>query len=101
MSKLGKRLLEAAKEARAIARGEADASTYKVFVPPRIDVKAIRARRGLTQKEFAARYCLNVASLRDWEQGRFSPDPAVRAYLTIIDRDPEAVEKALAKQRAA
>jgi putative transcriptional regulator len=40
-------------------------------------------------------------SRRDWEQGRFSPDPTVRAYLTIIDRDPEAVEKALTRKPAA
>jgi putative transcriptional regulator len=97
MSNLGKRLVKSAKEARAIARGEADASTYKVFVPAKIDVKAIRTRRGLTQEEFCSKYGLSVASLRDWEQGRFSPDPTARAYLTIIDRAPEAVEEALAR----
>ncbi|MGA2293229.1 helix-turn-helix domain-containing protein [Bradyrhizobium sp.] len=97
MSSLGKRLVKSAKEARTIARGEADASTYKVFVPAKIDVKAIRARRGLTQEEFCMKYGLGIASLRDWEQGRFSPDPTARAYLTIIDRAPEAVEKALTK----
>jgi putative transcriptional regulator len=43
MSNLGKRLIKSAKEARAIARGETDASTYKIFVPAKIDVKAIRA----------------------------------------------------------
>jgi putative transcriptional regulator len=97
MSSLGKRLIKSAKEGRAIARGETDAATYKVFVPAKIDVKAIRRRRGLTQEEFCIRYGLSVASLRDWEQGRFSPDPTARAYLTIIDRAPEAVERALTK----
>lgn len=101
MSSLGKRLIKSAKEARAIARGEADASTYKVFVPAKIDVKAIRTRRGYTQEEFCIRYGLSVASLRDWEQGRFAPDATARAYLTIIDRAPEAVEKALARHEAA
>jgi len=101
MSSLGKKLIQSAKEGRAIARGEADTSTYKVFVPATIDVKAIRARRGLTQEEFCIRYGLSVASLRDWEQGRFSPDPTARAYLTIIDRAPEAVEEALTKHDAA
>jgi putative transcriptional regulator len=101
MSSLGKKLLQSAKEARAIARDETDPSTYKVFVPAKIDVKAIRSRRGLTQEEFCLRYGLSVASLRDWEQRRFSPDPTARAYLTIIDRAPEAVEAALAKYEAA
>jgi putative transcriptional regulator len=101
MSKLGKKLIRSAKEGRAIARGEADSSTYKILVPSMIDVKAIRARRGLTQEEFCIRYGLSVASLRDWEQGRFSPDPTARAYLTVIDRAPDAVERALAKDEAA
>lgn len=101
MSSLGKRLIQSAKEGRAIARGEADVATYRVFVPPTIDVKAIRARRGLTQEEFCMRYALSVASLRDWEQGRFSPDPTARAYLTIIDRAPAAVEQALTEHEAA
>jgi putative transcriptional regulator len=58
MSKLGKKLIKAAKEGRAIARGEADPATYKVFVPAKIDVKAIRAKTGLTQEEFCFRYAL-------------------------------------------
>jgi hypothetical protein len=44
MSTLGKRLIKAAKEGRAISRGEADPATYKTFVPAKIDVKAIRAQ---------------------------------------------------------
>ena len=101
MSSLGKRLVQTAKEARSIARGTADPATYEVFVPTQIDVKAIRSRRGLTQEEFCLRYGLSVASLRDWEQGRFAPDQTARSYLTIIDRAPEAVEKALALGDAA
>ena len=34
-------------------------------------------------------------SLQEWEQGRRRPESAVRAYLTVMDRNPEAVEKAL------
>ena len=34
-------------------------------------------------------------SLQEWEQGRRRPESSVRAYLTVIDRNPEAVEKAL------
>ena len=98
MSTLGKRLIKAAREGRAIARGEADPATYKTFVPAKIDVKAIRKRTCLTQEEFSIRYAISLASLRDWEQGRFSPDPTARAYLTIIDRDREAVEKALTRK---
>ena len=96
MTKAGERLIEAAREAIAIARGEADPSTYVVHMPPEIDVKAIRRRKRMTQVEFAMRYRLNVARLRDWEQGRSRPDSAARAYLTVIEKEPEAVERALA-----
>jgi putative transcriptional regulator len=101
MSTLGKKLIKAAKEGRAIARGEADPATYKTFVPAKIDVKAIRAKTGLTQEEFSVRYAISVASLPDWEQGRLSPDPTARAYLTVIDREPKAVEKALIRKAEA
>jgi putative transcriptional regulator len=60
-------------------------------------VKAIRAKTGLTQEEFSIRYAIPLATLRDWEQCRYFPDPTTRAYLTIIDRDREAVEKALTR----
>ena len=95
MSTLGQRLIKAAKEGRAIARGEADPRTYKVHVPVRVNVKAMRTRLGLTQAEFAMRYNLSVARVRDWEQGRSQPDGAMRAYLRVIEREPQAVERAL------
>jgi putative transcriptional regulator len=65
-------------------------------VPERIDVRAVRRRRGLSQAQFARRYALNPRTVQEWEQGRTEPDGAVRAYLTVIDRDSEAVERALA-----
>ena len=58
-------------------------------------VKIIRRALGLSQDEFAARYQIPIGTLRDWEQGRATPDQAARAYLKVIARNPEAVEKAL------
>lgn len=95
MSKLGKKLIAAAREGAAIARGEADPKTYKVSVPKTVDVKAMRRRLRLTQEEFAMRYNLTIARVRDWEQGRSIPDSAARAYLTVIEKEPEAVKRAL------
>jgi len=83
------------RDAVAIARGEADPSSYRLHVPPEVDVKKIRRKQRLTQVEFAARYGLNVARVRDWEQRRSHPDSAARAYLTVIAREPEAVRRAL------
>ncbi|UPT62514.1 MAG: helix-turn-helix domain-containing protein [Hyphomonadaceae bacterium JAD_PAG50586_4] len=58
-------------------------------------VKVLRRALGLTQQEFAARYQIPLGTLRDWEQGRATPDLPTRAYLKVIARDPKAVEKAL------
>jgi putative transcriptional regulator len=38
---------------------------------------------------------LNVRSLLDWEQGRRRPEIRIRAYLAVIQRDPQAVIRAL------
>ena len=41
------------------------------------------------------RYHIPLGTLRDWEQGRCEPDQPAKAYLTVIARDPEGVERAL------
>jgi len=60
-------------------------------------VRAVRARTGLSQTRFAQAYRINVARLRDLEQGRTQADSAMMAYLTVIEQEPEAVRRALAK----
>jgi putative transcriptional regulator len=82
-------------EALAYATGEADESRYRVHVPPRIDVRAIRDRLGMSQQQFAAEFGFSVNTLRHWEQGKRQPEGATRAYLLVIDRAPHAVRKAL------
>jgi putative transcriptional regulator len=58
-------------------------------------VRGVRARTGLSQDRFAKRYKINVGRLRDLEQGRTKADSALLAYLVVIDREPEAVGRAL------
>ena len=57
--------------------------------------RVIRRALELTQEEFAARYHIPLGTLRDWEQGRAEPDQPTRAYLTLIARDPERVDRML------
>ena len=57
--------------------------------------KIIRRALELTQEEFAIRYHIPLGTLRDWEQGRAQPDQPTRAYLTLIARDPDHVDRAL------
>lgn len=95
MTTFGSRLVQSAREAVAIAKGEADPATYRIHVPADIDVAGIRKALGLTQAAFAARYGFPVGTLRDLEQGRAKPDASTRAYLLVISREPEAVQRAL------
>ena len=78
------------------ARGEISLPVRIVDVPEPVDVRALRSKLGLSQSEFASQYGISRRTLQEWEQGRTSPDSAVRAYLTVIERNPRAVIEALA-----
>ena len=58
-------------------------------------VRIVRRALQLTQEEFAARYQIAIGTLRDWEQERYEPDGAAKAYLKVIAREPELVRRAL------
>ena len=94
-SQLGERLLDSLKELQAYLRGEIKLSETVYHVPPETDVRALRAKLGLSQSDFAALFGFNVRSLQDWEQGRRRPEIPIRAYLAVIQRNPEAVIRAL------
>jgi putative transcriptional regulator len=73
----------------ALARGE--------FVRVHIaDVYGIRTRMGLSHEAFAERFGLSAANLKDWESMGGVPDEAIRTYLRVIEREPEAVARAIA-----
>src|SRR5438045_1195936 len=92
-SKFGRDLVAGAKQILAHVEGRKTMREYAAAVP--IDVKGIRGRVGMSQAEFSRTFCLNHRTLQQWEQGKALPDSAVRAYLTVIDRDPRAVKAAL------
>lgn len=94
MTKAAKRILRGLAQTVDFAEGRARRG-YRVYVPDDIDVRAIRLRAGLTQAEFAARFGFSLSALRHWEQGTRTPEGPTRAYLCVISRDPEAVERAL------
>lgn len=94
MSKSGQSMLRGARQALAYARGERHG--FVAHVPEEIDVAAIRKRLGLSQGEFATRFGFKVDAIQNWEQGRRRPKGAARAFLRVIEREPEAVQRALA-----
>ena len=95
-SSLGAAIIAGFEELQAHMRGEIKLRTRVIEVPDAIDVRAILEKTGLSQTEFANRYGFSGRTLQQWEQGRQRPDSAVRAYLLVIDREPAAVQRALA-----
>ena len=62
-------------------------------------IVALRKRLRLSRQKFADRFGLDVRAVQEWEQGRRVPDRAARVLLTVIDRNPEAVIRALGEDR--
>ncbi len=81
---LGDELVTSLTEGLAILRGEAAPARFHP-PPAKVDVRAIRQRLGLTQAGFAHRFGFGLATVRDWEQGRYQPDQGARSYLLAID----------------
>jgi putative transcriptional regulator len=59
----------------------------------------IRQRLGLTQREFSRRFQIALGTLRDWEQGSRRPDSAAKAYLRVINEEPDIVAHVLHKEQ--
>ena len=82
-------------EALAHAKGgEVGAAVHQVRVPDP-DVAAIRAKSGLSQREFARSIGVAVGTLQGWEQGRRRPDGPARVLLALIEKRPAIVQDEL------
>jgi putative transcriptional regulator len=90
------RILEGLGEALAHARGEQTRMRVtRLRAKRHLDVKALRAGMGLSQSAFARRFGFNLATLRQWEQGRRYPDGPARILLRVIAVNPAVVEQAV------
>ena len=94
-TKFGRDLIGGAKQILAHIEGRKVLDEYTLASP--VDVKSIRRKVGMSQTEFGNSFCLNRRTLQEWEQGKSAPDIAVRAYLTVIERTPDAVRAALSR----
>ena len=89
------RIMEGLEDALAYADGDQSRGRETRIELPIPDVAALRAKLGFTQQEFAS-YCkVSVRTIQNWEQGRRLPEGPARVLLTIIDREPQAVRRAL------
>jgi putative transcriptional regulator len=57
--------------------------------------RTIRLAMGLTQEQFARRFEIALSTLWAWEQHTVIPDSTAKAYLRVIERNPDAVIAAL------
>ena len=58
-------------------------------------VRAIREKFGMSQQQFADFLMISVRTLQKWEQGKREPDGASHTLLRVIEKEPEAVKRAL------
>ena len=82
-------------EVLAHVRGETSLPRRIVDDPAAEHIVALRKRLKLSRKKFADRFGLDVRAVQEWEQGRRVPSRTARVLLTVIDREPEAVVRAL------
>ena len=92
---LGRDVEAALGEVLAHVRGEIQLPCRIVDDPTAERIIALRKRMRLSRQKFADRFGLDARALQDWEQGRRVPDRAARVLLTVIDREPEAVARAI------
>ncbi|HKM54771.1 MAG TPA: helix-turn-helix domain-containing protein [Isosphaeraceae bacterium] len=89
----GQRMIASAKQALAFANDENNGCV--VHIPDEINTARIRKKINMSHSQFAAYFGVSVRTLQEWEQGRVVPSGAARAFLTVIDREPDAVRRGL------
>jgi putative transcriptional regulator len=94
-TEFGRNLIAALKEVRAHRKGEIALPTREIAEMPAARVKQIRKSVASSPKEFARRFGVPARTVEGWEQGK-RVDVAARVLLTVIEKNPKAVEKALA-----
>ena len=94
-SRVGHEIETALGEVLAHVRGEVELPCRVIDDPSAERIRALRKRLRLSRERFAERFGLDARAIQDWEQGRRVPDRAARVLLTVIDREPEAVIRAL------
>ncbi len=81
--------------ARAMPRKQRERIT-RGRIDPVKDIAALRRFAGLTQEEFAEALGISVYTLRNWEQGRRSPEGPALAPLRVAARHPRVLRENLA-----
>ena len=86
-------LMASVRQAGRIRRRQLRPSRVTTFKP--LDVKRLRASLGQSQVDFALMIGISVGTLRNWEQGRRTPEGPALALLRVAEHAPRAVLEAL------
>lgn len=79
----------------AIELNQGHKVTARTYRPEPVNVAEIRKNLGMTQMEFASKFCISVATLRHWERGDRTPHGPALALLHVVSKEPQAVLRAL------
>jgi putative transcriptional regulator len=60
-----------------------------------VDVEVARRKLRMSQDQLARVLCVSPATVRSWERGHRRPEGAARVLLRVIEREPDAVLRAL------
>ena len=90
------KIMDGLTDALAYAEGDKRRGKAHEVEVPTVDVRAARKKLGLSQDKFAEAFKINPSTLRKWEQGTRQPHGPARVLLTVIEKEPEAVKRALA-----
>ena len=90
MSTLGNDLIQSLNEALAHARGEGPAIVHAPVTP-----REVRKQVKLTQAQMAPLMGMSLSGYRKWEQGIRRVSGPAATLLRVIEREPEAVKRAL------
>jgi putative transcriptional regulator len=96
-SKLGLEIEAGLREAIAYRKGEITLETRVVEPMSAERIRAIRKSVAKSPREFERRFGVPARTLEGWEQGR-GVDVTARVLLSVIEKEPEAVERALSAQ---
>ena len=91
MSTFGEDLIQAMGEALAHAEGKGPAILHAP-----VDPREIRTRAKLTQAQMAPLMGMSLSGYRKWEQGQRRVSGPAATLLRVIEKEPGAVQRALA-----
>lgn len=94
---VGKRIIEGLEQAVAWRVANNNRARVTLVHVSDIDVRELLQKMGLSQAQFATKFGLSPATLRNWEQGRARPDAPTRVLLADIAKHPEALRKLLSE----